>query len=579
MKLSFPISHEQIREGMEEVIEKIKEETGWDLARNLSDDTIELGEAPEYGQDFGSVRELKSIIFGSWADQIEPNTIRVNLFEFLIVRESISLFFEKKYLFSELKEITNFFLNLMAISFLRKEYDKRSLEIKLSTAKSRFLFIAKDVSNEEKLFYNKMYEILSLVISQTISIKLLRNTYFHFIEETPFDELDFEELLDYVIRYLSNSPEEIVSPLRLKNRTLQVLQKIAEFGFTGTSPQIAESLNINSSTISRELNQIATRYNAKFRVEKNFYQLGLQHHHIIIRLEKGKNNFNTEIMKVLESMRYIGEIYQGSNENLNYIYCVTLCPTIVADNLRSKLQKYQNNKTIQSFEVNTTMEKIYRITLISKDFKPTLTNYKKLLNDEISCIKLTTWKNSNFEQDVKVKFKPNEKNLIRFLGIYQSNGIGNYNFYKVFHAELNEFLIENGCDPRNQQECISFVNKIRNILLKRNLIDFRLQLSLTNTTLNDRLVIKIKCDSKDEKITSLLEQLSVFSLVVIYIGDKDVVFSVFGLDYQHPISKLLFEEIEKKGLEYDYFTMKLKVWRYVPFDKLFSFQDKKWYLS
>lgn len=579
MNLSFPISPEQIREGMKEIIERIKEETKWDTVRTLADVSISIGEAPEYGQFFGVTREPKSIIFGSWIDQITPNTIRFNQFEFLIVRESISFFFEEKYLFSELKEITNFFLNMTAISFLRKEYDRQSLEIRLTTAKSRFLFIAKDVTSEEKLFYNKMYEVFSLVISQTISIKLIRNTYYHFVEDTPFDELDYEEILDYFIRYLSDSPEEIISPIRLKNRTLQVLQKIVEFGFTGTTPQIAESLDINTSTISRELNQIAARYNAKFRVEKNFYKLGLHHYHTIIRLEKGNNNSITKIIEMFKSIRYFGEIYQGSNENLNYIYCISLCPEIVAENLRFKLKKYRKSNVILSFEVKPASNRIFRTALIGRDFKPSLVNYRKLMNNEISCLKLTTWKNTNFEQDVSVKFKPSDKNMLRFLGIYQSNGIVNFNFYKVNVAELNEFLEENGYNPRNQQECITFMNRIRNTLLKQKLIDFRLELTLTNKTLKDRLVIKIKCNPKDEKITSLLERLSVFSWILIFIGSEDVTFSVYGLDYKHPISKLLFEEIENEGFEYEYFSKRIKVWRNVPLGQLFSFQDKKWFLK
>ncbi len=579
MNLSFPISPEQIRAGMGEVVTKIQEETGWNLERNLSDISITMGDASEFGSDFGTVRASDSIIFGSWVNQIVPETVSVNLFEFLIIRESISLFFEEKYLFSVLKEITDFFLNLMAISFLRKEYDKRALEIRLSNATSRFLFIAKEVTSEERLIFNKKHELLTLVISQTISIRLLRDTYFHFIEDTPFEEIDIEELLDYVLRYLSNSPEEVISPIRLNRRTLQVLEELVNLGFSGTTPQIAENLGINTASISRILNQIAVRYNAKFRVEKNYYKLGLHYHLIIIRLEIDNQESYSRIMVELEKIKYIYEIYSGLGNDYQYIYCVTLCPFIVAENLSSKLQRYQNSNIIISFDVKPTQNRIFQTALIDNEFSPTFNNYKKLISGEIPCKKLVTWDNSYFEEDISTQFSERDSNLLRFLSIYQSNGIVNYNYYKVFQAELKELLNDNELNTRNMQDCLTFMNRIRVSLLDQNLIDFRLQLTLTSMAVNEYLILKISCDPDEKKIHSLIERLSVFSWTVIHIGYEDIVFSIHGLNYSHPISKLVIKEIEDNGFKCEYFSVTSKVWRSVPFDTLYSYQDNRWFLE
>ena len=299
MNLSFPISPEQIREGIAGVIKEIEEETNWSLERDLSDVSISLGEAPEYGQNFGTVREPGSIIFGSWLDLIEPNIPWFDNFEFLIIRESFAFFFNNEVLFGEIAEVIASFLNILSISFLRLKYDRRAMENKLSYARSRFLHFVDEVPNSEGLI-NTINELSFIVITQAISYQLIRSTLLHFIEDIQYEELDADELFDYILRYLSNSSEEIVSPLRLKERTLEILETVVELGFAGSISQIAESLGLVSSTISKELNQFATRYLAKFRVEKNFYKLGLHYHQIIIRFEKDNNDVTTKMIDELK---------------------------------------------------------------------------------------------------------------------------------------------------------------------------------------------------------------------------------------------------------------------------------------
>jgi len=578
MNLSFPISPEQIREGIAGVIKEIKEKTNWSLERDLSDVSISLGEAPEYGQNFGTVREPSSIIFGSWLDLIEPNIPWFDNFEFLIIRESFAFFFHNEVLFGEIAEVIASFLNILSISYLRLKYDRRAMENKLSYARSRFLHFVDEVPNSKGLI-NTINELSFIVITQAISYQLIRSTLLHFIEDIQYEELDADELFDYILRYLSNSSEEIVSPLRLKERTLKILERVVELGFAGSICQIAESLGLVSSTISRELNQFATLYQAKFRVEKNFYKLGLHYHQIIIRFEKNNNDVTTKMIDELKSIQYIGEIYTGIGDKFSYVYCVTMCPYIVAENLSYKLQRYQKNNLISNFEVKPTKNKIFKTTLIGSDFRPNINNYKKLLSGEISCLKLKTWDNSRFEDDIASRFSANESKLLRLMSVYQSNGIVRYNDYKVFQTELLAFLEDNGYDPKKYQECISFLNDIRNILLDRHLIDFRLQLIPTSLSGADRVVLKINCNPEDPEILSLLERLSVFSYIVIYIGFEDVIFSVFGLNYLHPITKLLITEIEESGFELECFSMVSKVWRYVPLEKLYSYQDGKWFLN
>ena len=347
MKLTSPISTEQIREGMAEVIDKIKEEAGWEIVRNLSDVTIAMGEAPEFGSDFGAVRESDSIVFGNWIENLIPDTFRFNILEFLLIREAFSFFIEEKVLFGKLTVITEYLLNILSFAYLRKAYDTKSLEIRFTHIRSKFLFIPKNLSSEETRLHNKRYELHSIVITQLISYNLLFNTYLQFIEELSDDEIDFEEILDYLIRYLSNSPLEIAAPIRLKRKTLQVLEKLVDIGFEASTKDIAKYLKVNHTTVFRELNKIVSRLNAVFRVEKNFHKLGLNHYLILIKYKNRDSSAIERILDLLKSNKYIYEIYSGEGSNFSYLYSLTLCPDMVAENLTKKLRKFEKQKIIE----------------------------------------------------------------------------------------------------------------------------------------------------------------------------------------------------------------------------------------
>ncbi len=432
MKLSFPISPEQIREGMKEVIEKIQKETKWDLVRNLSDVAITLGYAPEFGDDFGVIRKPDSIIFSDWIEKLIPDTFRSNIMEFLVVREAFSFFIEDKVIFGKLAVITEYLQNILSFAYLRKAYNKKSLEIKFSHLRSRFLFIPKNLGSDETRLYNKKYEIHSIVLTQSISYNLLLKSYLDFVEELLDEEIDFEEILDYLIRYLSNSPLEIAAPIRLKRKTLRVLEKLVNIGFESSTKDIAKYLNINHTTVFRELNKIVSRYNATFRVEKNFYLLGLNHYLIIVKYKKEDSSSTEKIVDLLKSMRYIFEIFIGEGSNFSYVYSLTLCPDLVAEYLTKKLLKLEKEKIIEEFDVIPLKNRTFRSAYIEDSFNPSIKNFKKLIDNEIECTKLTNWENNNFEEDGVYRFTSNEKRLLRFLSIYISNGIVNYNYYRVF---------------------------------------------------------------------------------------------------------------------------------------------------
>jgi len=579
MNLSFPMSPEQIREEMAQVIEKIQEETKLDLVRNLSDVAITIGEAPEDGQIFGTVREPNLIVFGSWIEKLIPETIRFNILEFLIIREAFSFFIEDEVLFGRLSTITQYLQNVLSFAFLRKTYETKSLELKFSHIKSRFLFIPKNISSDEKILFNKKFELNTIVIKQSITFKLLLSTFLHYIEDILDEDIDFEEILDYLLRYLSNSPLEIAAPIRLKKTTLQVLENLVKIGFEASTKDIANYLDLNQTTVFRELNKIASRYVASFRVEKNFFKLGLKHHLILIKYNDRDSSTTDKIFDLLKSNRYIFEIYSGGNSDFSYVYCLTLCPYIVAENLIYRLQRFVKEEIIVEFEVIPLKNRIFRSAFVEDSFQPSVANFSKLINDELKCTKLITWGKNNFEEESASRFTSNDKRLLWFMSLYQSNGIVNYNHYRGFTVELKEFLAANGFNWDDMQSGLDFLNKTRKTLLDRKLIDFRLRLSLSHVAANESLIVKILCDPEDEKIKMVLDRLNIFGSSIVHQGYENLILSVFGLNYEHPLATLIIAELNKSGFDCEFFSVKNIVWRFVPLHKLYSFPDHKWLLK
>lgn len=121
---SSSLTPEIIREKIKEIAEKIEQETSWSRERDLSTFKIELGEAPEYYESFGVRRQTKQIIFGEWLNRIEPKTVQKSFWEFIIVRESIALFFEDRFFNENIKQVTNFILNIGTFAYLKKNIQK-----------------------------------------------------------------------------------------------------------------------------------------------------------------------------------------------------------------------------------------------------------------------------------------------------------------------------------------------------------------------------------------------------------------------------------------------------------------------
>ncbi|MHA1531987.1 MAG: hypothetical protein ACTSR6_08315, partial [Candidatus Heimdallarchaeota archaeon] len=230
---------------IQSVFEAIQKNTGWEPKRHPKDIRFEIGEAPEYYEVFGVKRTKKIIIFGDWIDKVKPKAVSEHFWEFLIIRESFALFFSDDLLFGVISQLVSIFLNLLGLSYLQMSNPQSARDIKFYPIRGRFL-LSEEESINDKDSISKIHSLIE-IINQGTSYVMLYNTFMSFIEELEPEEIDPEEVLDDLSRYLSKDPEVIAAPIYIQRKTYEVLRNLIKFGFDTSANTIANAMNANQS--------------------------------------------------------------------------------------------------------------------------------------------------------------------------------------------------------------------------------------------------------------------------------------------------------------------------------------------
>ncbi len=563
---------------MEKVLSSIIEETKWDLQRQLSDIIIEIGDAPEFGFTFGVKRDNNKIIFANWLDTIQPELTKRKFSEFITIRESMLLFFSTTLQEESILEVSNLFVNIMALTYLQKKYEGKSFESEFQILKAKILYPPdKDPMTS---FYPiaEIDSLLTTIVNQNITYKLIFNTFMHFIEDIPYEAIDSEELINDFSRYLSSSPEEMVAPIQFKDSTIIVINELINIGHNSTAVAIGRNLQMNHSTVTKHLTKIVSRYNASWRKELNWQALGLHTYLLLIKLDKNKVSEREELAKDLLKNRYIFELFDGEDNDYNYLYSVIHCPHSIIDNLSFRLDKFVNDKMIFSFELKPIQNKLYRTSFVHPKIKPTISNFDKLINNKLPIQKFILWNSKEkFSSESKEEIVFDQR-LLEFLSILISKSIITKGYYGVWMSELNAFLLNNNIDPNDTLEATNFFNKLQNEALEKGLLDYRISISPSILNSHDQLMIILKCDPNSDSIIRLVDSLSVFGWIVILNSYEELYLSINGLNYKDSTSDLISKILEEKEIEFSMLSIKSCLLRYVPYIDLYDFEKKKWIL-
>ena len=575
MKLEFPLTPEKIREEIQKVISSIREETNWDLQRTLLDVSIEIGDAPKLGYNFGVNIKKNQLVFGDWIDKVEPEITSRKIWEFVIIRESLLLFVEEELLEKEISELTKLFLNFMAMAYQKRLYEGKSFESEFQLLKARFLYLTKEDKKITKQLDEELDSLLTIIVTHGITYKLIYTTYLHFLEDIPVSEIDIEELINDFQRYLSSSPEEITAPIQFKDAVVIVINELVNLGHTTSAVEIAKNLRMNHSTVTRHLTKLVSRYYAYWRREYNWKKMGLHTYLILIAIDKKKDDVREEIGKELESIPYIFELFDGENLSYNYFYAIIHCPHSTADNLTFSLEKKQNDEKIIAFEIKPIQRRLYRTAFVHPQIKPTLSNFEKFLTGKTPIQKFVLWDNKDFDSEV-IEFDKSDDSLLGFLSVLLNKSITTKGYFGVWLDKLDDFLIKNEVNPNDTSEGTNLFNKLQKIAIDKQILDFRVSISPSKMHSLEKLVIKIPCKPDSDSTYRLINDLTIFGWIGLLFSYEEIFFVINGLNYNDSVTKLIASFLEERDLEYEIFSAKSKFSRFIPFNDLYNYKNKKW---
>ncbi|MCE7744244.1 MAG: LysR family transcriptional regulator [Candidatus Heimdallarchaeota archaeon] len=558
------------------IFEDIIKNTDWKPIRYPKDIEIEFGDAPEYYENFGVIREKNKLVIGLWIDNVKPKVLGIHFLEFIQIRECFSLFFDDNLLFGNQSVLISLFLNLLALSYLQMKDPVSSSEIKSVPIQGRFLL---PIKNEESHYKEEIHSIIySLldIINQGTSYKMLYNTFMSFIEDIELDDIESEEILDDLRRYLLKDPEEITAPIFLKRNTTEVLRSLIEHGSNASAIKIAEALNINQSTVTRQIAKLSSKYYTRWRLEKNYSRLGLFSYILIIRYSSYSKAYMEGIYDDLFEIKYFKEFYEGGNEEFKFQYALIYCPHLISEKIARKLSNYKQKGMIDSFVLKSIKNRTFRTTIVDKPFKPTLINFKKLIDEEIQSTRFVLWDTFHHKNHEKELIEKKDENVLKYISIIISKSLSQFGLFGAYMAELQEFVEENGYDLNKTPECLSFINKLQNRAFEMELIDFRFNISLAGVASSNMCIFIIK-KSKNE-LSKFIEKIACFAWISIIDTIENIYFLILGPTFESSIISHLKSLIREKGFDYECFSVRQKTFRYINYNSLYDFSSQKWSL-
>ena len=401
------------------------------------------------------------------------------------------------------------------------------------------------------------------------------NTFTNFIEDVSIEDIDIEEILDDLYRYLSNNPEEIAAPIKLKENSTNFLLKFIDFGADKSITELAKNIGVNQSTIARQIAKISSKFYARWRLEKNYKKLGLHSYLLLIRIPKNNKNLLDNLSDDILKISYVQQFYEGYNDCFYYQYSVFHCPHIISIRLENKLNLLIKKDMIHSYEIKQIKDRIFKTAIINKKFIPTIDNFKKLILGEIPVSKVILYNNDKQKNQYKETFDERDKDLFKFISIIISKSTSKYSLYGAHIEQLLEFFIENDLDPNNQPECASFLNRLQKKAYERNLFEYRFNISLSGTASSNLFIVYIKSEFNDPNSQILIEKLSCFGWTVFIKTLEGFFLSLLGPDYNHPLANLIVKIISDFNFEYEAFSVKNKKFRFIDYSKLYDFKSQK----
>ncbi|MFW9922949.1 MAG: hypothetical protein ACFFDW_06630, partial [Candidatus Thorarchaeota archaeon] len=425
-----------------------------------------------------------------------------------------------------------------------------------------------------KLLTNFRLNIMNF-LKQKISYKLVLETLYYFIEDLEPEFIDLEELIEDLMRYLLLSPDEISMPIHIREKALEIIENLIENGYQTSFSKIAEYMDIDNSLITREIAKINARYNAFWRVEKNFNKMGLYTYLIIIRFDNKDEIYDLLIKKIGE-IKYTFDIFTGSNEKYVYLYTILQSPHLLINNLIYEFDKLVKEKKIISFDINTITKRSFYSSFVQQALNPSIENIQNLLENKILYKKLELWNTDLFNDKKRIDFKTQNEKLLEFLSVLLYSHLTGNKIFGVRIEHIYKFFEKHNINPKDMVLITNFMTNLEKEAIDMNLLDYRLQVAKSRLNTSNSLIIKLIKPPERNDIEKIINSLLCFGISIVMESYDCIFISIIGPTNDCLVYKSVHQFLNKSKIPFECFIIESIIRKYVPYHILYDYENKKW---
>ena len=506
---------------------------------------------PQFGSNFGLIKENNSLIFANWFDTLSRNERRV-LVDFLLTREVFWNIFEIENLPNDHSILIEKLLNLLAIIWLTSELKQKSIH-----HRNMGFIIQRQIFGLDQKIIFQWKQIMLAVYYSNVNLDILFQRIGATIKDALIDrfkpDILEKKFLDWVDS-LKPIDDALYFPIKMKQRHFDVLKCIMQLNYAqSTARKIGDKLQLKHDAINYAFHEIKDLHLLYWVPRINFLALKLYPYTIrlMVNTEEAKN----ELLKVLVKNPYIFNLFEAKYKDGFFIFASLNSPHIVCNNLAEKFEKYKKSNQISDYFLQAIRRRRVFGSVTTRDFSTTEKSIENIFSDPASFdIATYNFIDENFyplhdKQSKKVFFN---YEVLGFLSLLRVRFLpqGQYGFHAT---EFIEFCKKHDVNPSNLAETMNYINKLERRCIRLNLLEYKLT-SWVKSMHTTNVYYEIFSEPNDKRISELVNKLKSFaSLTVIEFSDR--VFFVFqGITYDQQFFKMVKKQIEKADLSFNEFN-------------------------
>ena len=218
---------------------------------------------------------------------------------------------------------------------------------------------------------------------------------------------------------------------------------------------------------------------------------------------------------------------------------------------------------------------MFKTAFVHPNIKPSFTNFEKLLASRSPIQKFVLWDNKDFASH-PILFNESDQSLLTFISILLNKSITTKGYFGIWLSELTAFQKQHNIDINDTLTSVNLLNELQKKAIDKELLDYRISISPSKMHSLEKLVIKIPCKPDSDTTYRLIEDLSIFGWLVVLYSYEEIFLVINGLKFNDSLTELIASFLMEKEIEHEIFSAKSKFARFVPYNDLYDYKNKRW---